>query len=781
MTPFNIAFDTDLPIYPYITTIGKAIRQGDNLIVIGQTGSGKTTQIPLIILQTLSEYQDLKKLKVVVTEPRRIAATSVAEYVSSRIGEVIGNTIGYKIRFKECKNEDTGLIFMTDGMLLRETQIDPLLSKYTLVMVDEAHERNINTDFLIGLLVDIQQKRKELEMPPLQIIITSATLEKEKFISFFSQNTNVPLNVIEIPGKLYPVYTFYEQEEINDFEYRASQIVQKICTNDIQSLDLINENNVNIPTQGDILIFMPGKGEIEKTKAFIKSLRNFEKLNLEIFTVHGDLTIQEQQKIFQKSNKRKVVIATNIAETSITIPGIKFVIDSGLIKVMEFNPHSGINSLVTRPHAIKGLEQRKGRAGRIEPGYYFALYTKESLSKRPEYPAPEILRSSLSQIVLIMKTLNINNVQNFKFIDQPSQQQIKTAINELKSLGALDKKENITNKGITMASLPLEPYISNLILEGNRFGCVETICTLASFLELKPVFLEINEETAMKQAVKEFLNSTSSTQTPFDSFSLLENLEDALDNDNYNNINQYYLYNHVNNISEIIKNFTPKQIKQIYKKANEIIEAVNVQQEKFKNKSSDFITLINVYQNWIKNNQDIQWAEQNFLSTETLIEATNIRQELLEIARENKLSYKDKISYDFERRLEKALISAFRNNILARQKNGLYENLVNKDKNIKIHSSSVLHSQKPKFLIASEVIKILDIYKKPQLSCRFLHEVNENILKEFIPKELKQYNKRLRKLRKSSRTNFSYYRNKKFKSKRRTKNLKTLYRYGKRF
>ncbi len=716
----------ELPISKYESKIASELRKPGNLIIIGETGSGKTTQIPLILLKEFSQFQDLTSGKIAITEPRRIAATSVAGYVAQLIGENLGQTIGYKIRFNEITSDSTKVIFMTDGILLREVQLDPLLLNYSVVMVDEAHERNINSDFLIGLLVDIQRQRKEQELVPLKIIVTSATLEKDKFIDFFHKESREELSIIEVPGKLFNVTSFYEKKEVYDYAKRATEIVKDICTNDRKKRKTYLQG-VTIPQSGDILIFMPGKGEIERTKMAILGLKNFEDMNIDIITIHGDLPIEEQNKIFKQTNKRKVVIATNIAETSITVPGIVFVIDSGLIKVMEFNPHAGINSLITKPHAQKGLEQRKGRAGRICEGFYFGLYTEQSLKLRPEFPEPEILRSSLTQVILVMKRIGINNIYNFKFIDHPDDKNITASILELKRLGALDKNENITAKGITMASLPIEPRLANLILEAHKHYCVETICTIAAFLELKPVFLQLTEEEIYKNLINEKLSELEG--------------EDG------------------------IKSLSDNILYELKEQSMKIFGEYQKAYKKFIHKNSDLFTLLNIFDSWIKNEKRPEWAISNFLSIETLDEATNIREELLDIAKQNNLGDRDKSTSNWKNRVEKTLVSAFKFNLLARQTNGLYRNLVTKEKNIRIHSSSVLSESKPKYAIAFEIIEIQDIDSKPKLSAKFLHALDDIKLKLYFPKlykqELKQQklSKRHKKLRfKSKRMYRKYYR-----------------------
>lgn len=737
----------ELPISKYEEEIASKLLENSNLIVIGETGSGKTTQIPLIILKTLSKLQDLVSGKIAITEPRRIAATSVANYVSTLVGDEIGDTVGYKIRFNEAKSDQTAMVFMTDGILLREAQLDPLLLDYSVVMVDEAHERNINSDFLIGLLVDIQKKRRELEKVPLKILVTSATLEKDKFIKFFDQFKEEKHDIVEVPGRLFPVEMHLEERDVWNYEQRAADIVEEICKKNksvnlsaSQLVDLSKSKNkdrelANKQTsqQADILIFMPGKGEIERTKQAILNLPNFDGLNLEILTIHADLPIEEQNRIFKKSPKRKVIIATNIAETSLTVPGVVYVIDSGLIKVMEFDPHSGINSLITKEHAKKGLEQRKGRAGRIEPGEYFGLYTQKSYKGRIDFPIPEILRTSLSQIILVMKILGIDDIHTFNFIDHPDDTLITAAIRELQRLGALDNEENITEKGQTMASLPLEPRLASLIIEADKNKCVETVCTIASFLELKPIFLNQNLDeifnNLVEKAKKEIFDNDQNSEKKYQSVSEIE-LEES-------------------------------ESRFLYREAEATLNDMEIKQRNLQYKGSDFFTLLKIYRAWEKVNFDSFWPDTQYLNSETLQEANNIREELLQISDQNNIDPIDKGGSDLNFRVEKTFIQTFRFNVLSQMQNGFYINVRSKEKGIRIHNSSVLREDKPKFALAFEVIEINEIDSEPKLSAKFLHAISDKLMQQFFP-DIYKYEMKFEKKRNRNKFDFRNSRRGKF-------------------
>lgn len=673
----KIIINKELPIGKYEEEIIEKFEKSSNMIIIGETGSGKTTQIPLILAKSMSKYQDLDEGKIAITQPRRVAATSVSQYVASLMGEELGHSVGYKIRFNENVSDETKIIFMTDGIMLREAQLDPLLSQYSVIMVDEAHERNINSDFLIGLLVDIQKKRKDRGMIPLKIIVASATLEKDKFEDFFFAIPEETLSVIEVPGRLFPIKAYFEEKEVLGYEEAAAEKVMQICQE---------------TKKGDILIFMPGKREIEKTKKYIEEFNTYEHFPLDIITIHANLPIEEQHKIFNHTEKRKVVIATNIAETSLTVPGIIFVIDSGLVKQMDFNPHTGINSLITKHHAIKGLEQRKGRAGRIEPGFYYALYTQASLKERDEFTKPEILRTSLSQVILIMKKIGIDDIDSFMFVDTPDMNLIHNAIRELQWLGALDNTEKLTEKGSHMAHLPLEPRLANLVIEAQKHHCVESICTLSAFLELKPVILFYTLDDFIKKIE-----------------------EGEIDPDP--NLDTYAL------AVKLHKDYQKKVIR-------------------FEHFGSDFFTILKIWDLWIKNNYDPTWATNNYLSAEVIQEGTNIREELLDIVSKSGYEPFDKPGGDLYLRIEKTLLSAFKSNILFRQRNGMYKRLRSNEDGIRIHNSSVLLNAKPLYAVAFEVIEINEIDSAPKLSAKFLHGIDESLLWQLYPKLVKRVNKR---------------------------------------
>lgn len=471
-----------LPILDYTKEIKEAFLKNPSLLIVGETGSGKTTQTPLLLREVLPEND-----KMLITQPRRVAVRSVSRYVAERAGCDLGEEVGYQVRFDDQTTEGTRINFITDGILLRKIQMDPLLSDYSVVMVDEAHERSLNIDFALGLLKQIQRERQEANLKPLKIIVASATLEKEKFAKYFDNS-----GTVEIPGRLHPVEIHYQKENPN-YCLSAAQLASAIATNKEKP--------------GDILIFMPGKEEIDNTMAVL----NQERIpGTVILPLYGQMSPEEQDRIFAKFPGRKIIVATNIAETSITVPGVRHIIDSGYIKQIEFNPRSGIEALAAIKHSKSGCVQRAGRAGRTAPGECWRLYNQESFDDRPEFQKPELLRSNLAHVVLMMKSIGVKDARSFDFIDKPDTEVIERAIGTLKSLGALDDKEELTILGEMMAELPLEPHLSRMLIEADKFGCLEPVCSIASFIGGRSVFLRPEDKQwEADSAHREFKNPNS--------------------------------------------------------------------------------------------------------------------------------------------------------------------------------------------------------------------------------------------------------------------------------
>lgn len=466
--------------------IVRAVISNQVTIVVGETGSGKTTQIPVF----LYEAGFANRGRIGVTEPRRIAATSVAYFVSGELGTEMGAVVGYQVRFDSNVEPGVAIKFMTDGILLREFQGDPLLSRYSVIMVDEAHERNQNIDFVLGLLKQLLAKRSDLK-----VVIASATIDSEKFSRYFG---GAP--IIEVSGRAYPVEVIYQTREIE--QYRMIDEIAK------QVVEIHSSEK-----EGDILVFLDGKDEIS---SLIRQLEARQLEEVLILPAYSGLSPEEQERIFLQSfRKRKIVVATNIAETSITIEGVRYVVDSGFIKENRFNPNTGIGSLDSVRHSKAGCDQRKGRAGRTQPGVCYRMYTEADYNSRREFTEPEIRRVSIAGVVLALKDLGIGEVEKFDFIDPPDPEAFHEAHATLIALGAIAKEgAGITELGQKMVKLPLDPRIARMLLEADKYGCVLEVATVAAFLSVAHIFTMPQDKIEeAKTAHRQFKNNRSDALT----------------------------------------------------------------------------------------------------------------------------------------------------------------------------------------------------------------------------------------------------------------------------
>jgi pre-mRNA-splicing factor ATP-dependent RNA helicase DHX16 len=449
-----------LPIYVYRDEFLAALEEHQILVIVGETGSGKTTQLP----QYLHEAGYTKDgLKVGCTQPRRVAAMSVAARVADEMGVKVGNEVGYSIRFEDSTSDKTVLKYMTDGMLLREFMTEPDLGGYAAIMIDEAHERTVHTDILLALVKDLARER-----PDLKLLISSATMNAKKFADYFD---DAP--IFNIPGRRYPVDIHYTpQPEAN---YLAAAITTVFQIHTTQG-------------KGDILVFLTGQDEIEAAELNITEISR--KLGsrvpeLVICPIYANLPSELQSKIFEPTpdGARKVVLATNIAETSLTIDGIVYVIDPGFVKENIYNPVTGMSKLVAVPCSRASANQRSGRAGRVGPGKCFRLYTKWAfMNEMDESTTPEIQRTNLNDIVLLLKSLGIHALLDFEFMDPPPTETLIGALNQLFALQALNHKGELTKIGRQMAEFPTDPMLAKSILAADKLGCVEEILSIVAML-----------------------------------------------------------------------------------------------------------------------------------------------------------------------------------------------------------------------------------------------------------------------------------------------------------
>jgi pre-mRNA-splicing factor ATP-dependent RNA helicase DHX16 len=449
-----------LPIYQFREEIIQAVQDHQVLIIVGETGSGKTTQIPQYLHE--AGYTN-NSMKIGCTQPRRVAAMSVAARVAEEMGVKPGNEVGYAIRFEDNTSDKTIVKYMTDGMLLRELLTEPDLGQYSALMIDEAHERTVPTDIACGLIKDIAKAR-----PDLRLLISSATMDAQKFQKYFD---DAP--IFNIPGRRYPVDIHYtSQPEAN---YLAAAITTVFQIHVTQG-------------QGDILVFLTGQEEIEAADMSLQETA--KKLGSKmpemiICPIYANLPSELQTKIFEPTppGARKVVLATNIAETSLTIDGIVYVIDPGFVKENVFNPRTGMESLVVSPCSRASANQRAGRAGRVGPGKCFRLYTKWAYhNELEESTTPEIQRTNLNSVILMLKSLGIDQLLEFDFMDPPPAETIIRALEQLYALGALNDRGQLTKIGRQMAEFPTDPMLAKAILAADKYGCVEEVLSIVSML-----------------------------------------------------------------------------------------------------------------------------------------------------------------------------------------------------------------------------------------------------------------------------------------------------------
>ena len=394
------------------------------------------------------------------TQPRRIAARSVAARIADEMKVSLGGLVGFKVRFAEKLNKNTAIKLMTDGILLAETQNDPLLMAYDAIIIDEAHERSLNIDFLLGYLKNLISKRKDLK-----IIITSATIDVDKFSKHFN---NAP--IINVAGRTFPVEIIYRP-------------LKKITEALIESIEdgIVGVINELGKLSGDILVFLPGERDIHDTKKYLsESFKN----QFDVIPLFSRLPIKEQQKIFQPSTQKRIILATNIAETSLTVPGIKYVIDAGLARVIRYSPNLKIDQLLIEKISKASASQRSGRCGRIGPGKCVRLYDEEDFNLRPDFTDPEIIRTSLASVILRMADLNLGHVDKFPFIHPPSNRLIQDGYQLLQELGAVDKQNEILPLGKQIAMLPIDPAHARVLLEAKKENCLNEILIIISALSV---------------------------------------------------------------------------------------------------------------------------------------------------------------------------------------------------------------------------------------------------------------------------------------------------------
>ncbi|MFT7640831.1 MAG: ATP-dependent helicase HrpA, partial [Pirellulaceae bacterium] len=456
-------FDTELPVCQRREEIADAIRDNQVVILCGETGSGKSTQLPKICL-TLGRGVDGI---IGHTQPRRVAARAVATRVAEELGTTLGKGVGFKIRFTDQTSDTTYVKLMTDGILLAETQHDRFLNQYDTIIIDEAHERSLNIDFLLGYLKRLLPKR-----PDLRIIITSATIDAARFAEFFGSEED-PAPVIEVSGRTYPVEVRYRPHDGEDDDYDVTDGIASSVD------ELLQEG------PGDILVFLSTEREIRDVSKTLKGHFQSRRDDAEILPLYARLSASEQAKIFQAHKKQRVILATNVAESSITVPGVKYVIDTGLARISRYSPRSKIQRLPIEPISRASADQRKGRCGRVAAGICIRLYAEDDYLKRDEYTTPEIRRTNLAAVILQTLANRLGRIDEFPFLDPPRLESIRDGYKTLMELGAIDGRRDLTTIGRKLSRLPVDPRIGRMILAADDENAVHEVLIIAAALEVQ--------------------------------------------------------------------------------------------------------------------------------------------------------------------------------------------------------------------------------------------------------------------------------------------------------
>ncbi|XP_061429357.1 probable ATP-dependent RNA helicase DHX35 [Lethenteron reissneri] len=610
-----------LPIFMHRNHILYLVEKYRTVVIVGETGCGKSTQIP----QYLAEAGWTAEGHVVaITQPRRVAATTVAARVAEERGALLGHEVGYCIRFDDCSDpQATRIKFLTDGMLVREMMADPLLKKYSVIILDEAHERTLYTDIALGLLRKIQKKREEL-----RIIVASATLDAEKFQKFFNHNDTSDPNkdtsaILTVEGRTYPVEIFYTHSPVPDYVKTTVETIMKIH---------------NDAADGDILAFLTGQEEVENVvSAVVEEVRaaaartkgSLHK-HVRALPMYAGLPYVDQMKVFERVGRscRKVVVATNVAETSVTVPGIAFVVDCGFVKLRAYDPRRAVDALLVTPASRASAQQRAGRAGRSRPGKCYRLYPESEFAKLPEATEPEMRRSDMAPVILQLKALGIDNVLRFSFLSPPPAESMVQAVELLYALGGLDEQCQLTEPlGVRMAEFPMGPMYAKMLLESGTFGCSKEIITIAAMMQIQNVFLS---------------------------------------------------------------------------PPNQKIKAAR-QQRKFAVEEGDHMTMLNVFEAFVKHNKSSAWCQQHFLNYKGLVRAGILQEQLRKLLR--RFHIPSNSSNGDADPVRRCIVSGFFANAAKLHHSGAYRT-VRDDFELHIHPTSMLYAEKPpQWVVFNEVVQ----------------------------------------------------------------------------
>jgi len=499
----DVHYPPDLPVTQRREDIAAAIRDHQVVVVAGETGSGKTTQLPKVCLELGRGVHGL----IGHTQPRRIAARSVAERIAEELGRPLGEAVGYQVRFTDHSSSDTLVKLMTDGILLAELQHDRMLSAYDTIIIDEAHERSLNVDFLLGYLRRLLPRR-----PDLKLVITSATIDSERFARHFADGHGRPAPVVEVSGRTYPVEVRYRPLVEDGSDGPVVDAEGEPVTRDQTEAVVEAVRELVAEGPGDILVFLPGEREIRDTADVLDRVadpRGSGRASFDVVPLYARLSSAEQHRVFEPHpGRRRVVLATNVAETSLTVPGIRYVVDAGLARISRYSTRTKVQRLPIEPVSQASANQRAGRCGRVEAGICIRLYSERDLASRPEFTEPEILRTNLASVILQMTALGLGDVARFPFVDPPDQRNVRAGVQLLEELGALDSPgrgpgratgppgRRLTPLGRQLVTLPVDPRLARMVVEADRRGCLREVLVIAAALSLQ----DPRERPADKQA-----------------------------------------------------------------------------------------------------------------------------------------------------------------------------------------------------------------------------------------------------------------------------------------
>ena len=616
-----------LPVYKYKDLILDTVDKYPVTIIVGDTGSGKSTQIPRYLLDR-SDHEN-----IICTQPRRVAAMSVAARVAQECRVELGFEVGYTVRFDDKTNSYTRIRYITDGVLLREFMIDPLLSKYTTIMIDEAHERSIATDILLSLLKDLIKVRDDF-----RLIIASATIDAERMSDYFNK-----CPIITVPGRRFNVEINYSTKPVVDYQSAVIDTVMKI------------HKKESLIQPCDILVFMTGQEEIDRAvEELNKAVKAANCSPVEAVAIYAALPSDKQAKIFLPTppRTRKVIFATNIAETSLTIDNIKYVVDTGLVKQSNFDPKSGCGSLDITSISVSSAEQRAGRAGRITDGVCYRLYTQSAFQyEMPKSASPELTRSDFAPTLLLLLSMGITSIIGFDFMDAPDASYIQAAYEQLYALNAIDCEGNLTELGSQMAQLPVSPMAAKSIIGSFSLGCVDPIVTICAILEAgSPLFFVPKDDPKAITSIKQFWDP-----------------------------------------------------------------------------EGDHIACYNVFRQWEEENRSVEWCSGNHVQNRTLITASNIKQQLIDICNVLNL-HTDRVD-ETSTTISHAFSMGYFLNSAQLMSNGYYQTLRGKEE-VKIHPSSSMISYTPQcYVMFYEIMLTNEKYMRTvmKLEPKWLREAAPNL------------------------------------------------------